>query len=97
MDYKKFLDDKAQIGGNYGFNPIFIPDKMFNFQKSLLEWSVKKGRAAIFADCGLGKSFIELAYAQNIVEKTNGNVLLLTPIAVGAQMQKEAEKFNIEA
>jgi hypothetical protein len=51
----------------------------------------------VFADCGLGKSLIELAFAQNIVEKTNGNVLFLTPLAVGAQMELESEKFQIEA
>lgn len=97
MEYNEFLEHKAQIGGFHGFMPTFVPDKMFDFQKSLLEWAVKKGRAGIFADCGLGKSFIELAYAQNIVENTNGNVLLLTPIAVGAQMQREADKFGIDA
>jgi len=94
--YEQYLEDKKQIGGYHGFEPTFYPDKMFDFQKSLTEWAVKKGRAAVYADCGLGKSIIELAYAQNIVEKTNGNVLLLTPIAVGQQMIKESEKFGIE-
>jgi hypothetical protein len=97
MEYQDFLFEKSQIDGKHGFEPTVIPDKMFDFQKALLQWAVLKGRAAIFADCGLGKSFIELAYAQNIVEQTNGNVLLLTPIAVGAQMAKEADKFGIEA
>jgi SNF2 family DNA or RNA helicase len=97
QSYEDFLYNKSQVGGNSGFDPLFVPDMAFDFQKSLLEWAVKKGRGAVFADCGLGKSLIELAYAQNVVEKTNGNVLLLTPLAVGIQMGKEAEKFGIEA
>jgi len=96
MKYKEFLEGKSQIGGQYGFDPVFMPDFLFDFQKHLVEWSLVKGRSAIYADCGLGKSPMELVWAQNIVEKTNGKVLFLTPLAVGAQMQKEAEKFNIE-
>lgn len=96
-EYEKYLIAKSQIGGNYGFTPTFFPDKAFPFQRALIDWSVKKGRGAIFADCGLGKSVCELSYAQNIVEHTNGNVLFLTPLAVGPQMIKEAEKFGIEA
>lgn len=97
MDYTEYLSRKAQIGGMYGFEPIFMPDKAFDFQRHLINWHVNKGRSMCAADCGLGKSLIELAFAQNIVEKTNGNTLLLTPIAVGAQMEREAEKFGIEA
>lgn len=96
-DYEDFLRRKAQIGTMDGFEPLFIPDKAFDFQKSLLDWQVRKGRGATFADCGLGKSLLELAFAENVVRKTNGNVLLLTPIAVGAQMEAEADKFGVEA
>jgi superfamily II DNA or RNA helicase len=97
VDYFSYLERKAQIGGMYGFEPTFIPDNAFDFQKHLIEWHVNKGRSMCAADCGLGKSLIELAFAQNIAEKTNGNTLLLTPIAVGMQMEREAEKFGIEA
>lgn len=97
MEYSDFLYEKTHISGNHGFAPTFIPDKAFDFQKALIEWSVQKGRGAVFADCGLGKSLIELAYAQNVAEHTNQNVLLLTPIAVGTQMENEAVKFGIEA
>lgn len=96
MEYEKFLQRKQHSTNNYGFDPVFMPDFLFGFQKSLLEWSIKKGRSAIFADCGLGKSPMELVWAQNIVEKTNGRVLLLTPLAVGQQMEREAKKFGIE-
>jgi len=97
MDYEKFLDQKTHSGTLSGFEPTFIPDCLFDFQKSLVDWSVRKGRAAIFADCGLGKTLMQLVWAQNVVEKTNGNVLILTPLAVGAQTVKEAAKFGIEA
>ena len=96
-DYYSYLDDKTQGYKGTGFDPLFIPEMAFEFQIDLIRWAVKMGRAAIFADCGLGKSVIELAFAQNVVEKTNGNVLLLTPLAVGEQMKEEAEKFGIEA
>ncbi len=97
MDYREFLEKKTNLEGNYGFDPVFIPDFLFDFQKSIIDWSCRKGRGAIFADCGLGKSPMELVWAQNVVEKTNGNVLLLTPLAVGTQMKREADKFNIPA
>ena len=97
MNYDDFLYQKTHINGDHGFKPTFMPDKAFDFQKALIEWSVQKGRGAVFADCGLGKSLIELAYAQNVAEHTNQNVLLLTPIAVGAQMENESVKFGIEA
>lgn len=74
-----------------------MPDQLFDFQRALVEWSVRLGRAAIFADCGLGKSAMQLTYAENVVRKTNGRVLVLTPLAVAAQMVEEAEKFGISA
>lgn len=97
QDYQSFIESKAHIGSNDGFDPVFMPDFLFDYQKSLIEYAVTKGRGAIFADCGLGKTPMELVWAQNIVQHTNGNVLILTPLAVGAQMIREAEKFGIEA
>ncbi len=96
QDYRAFLEHKAQIGENSGFEPLWIPEFLFDFQKSLVEWSVRKGRAAIFADCGLGKTPIQLVWAENVVRHTNGRVLILTPLAVSAQTVREAEKFDIE-
>jgi hypothetical protein len=97
MNYDKFIDEKSQLGGNHGFKPTFVPDFLFDFQKSLLDFMVVKGRAAAMADCGLGKTPLQLCWAQNIVEKTNKPVLILTPLAVGSQTVREAEKFGIEA
>jgi len=96
MEYREFLENRLHAGSMHGFDPVYMPDFLFDFQKSLIEWSVKKGRGAIFADCGLGKSPMELVWAKNVVEKTNKKVLLLTPLAVGAQMVREAEKFGID-
>jgi hypothetical protein len=96
-EYGAYLERKAQRSDQSGFEPVVIPEKAFDFQKSLIDWAVRKGRSAIFADCGLGKSLMELTFADNVVRKTNGNVLLLTPIAVGTQMVLEAEKFGISA
>lgn len=97
MSYHEFLEAKTQLGGNHGFNPVFMPKGLFDFQGSLVDWSVNKGRAAIFADCGLGKTFIQLVWAQNVVMKTNKSVLLLTPLAVSYQSKTEAAKFGIDA
>lgn len=96
-EYSEFIAAKSQLGGQHGFEPTFIPPMLFDFQRALVEWSVRKGRAAIFADCGLGKTPMALTWAQNVVERTNGRVLILTPLAVGAQFAAEAEKFGIEA
>lgn len=94
--YEKFLMDKAQIGGHYGFDPLIIPEYLFDFQKHLVDWAIKKGRCAIFADCGLGKTPMYLVWAENIVRKTNGNILIVTPLAVSHQVVSEGKKFGIE-
>lgn len=95
--YDTFLAEKTQLGGDHGFSPVFMPGDAFDFQASLVEWAVLKGRAAIFADCGLGKTLMELAWAENVRRHTGGNVLILTCLAVAAQMEQEAEKFGIPA
>lgn len=96
MKYKEFLKNRIHLDNNYGFKPLFIPDYLFDFQKYLVEWSIKKGRGALFADCGLGKTPMQLVWAENIIRKTNKNVLIITPLAVSKQTEKEAIKFNIE-
>jgi hypothetical protein len=97
VSYAEFLDRKAQLGADEGFAPRWMPDFLFDFQKALVEWAVRKGRAAIFADCGLGKTPMQLVWAENVVRQTNGRVLVITPLAVSAQTIEEAAKFGIEA
>jgi hypothetical protein len=97
VSYAEFLDSKAQLGGDHGFDPVDMPSWLFDFQSSLVTWALRKGRAAVFADCGLGKTAIELVWADNVVKRTGGRVLLLTPLAVTHQIAKDAEKFGIQA
>ncbi|MHB8392176.1 MAG: helicase-related protein [Acidobacteriaceae bacterium] len=94
-EYEKFLNKKSQLGGDHGFDPVWMPGFLFDFQGALVEWAILKGRAAIFADCGLGKTPMEFVWAENVARKTGGKVLILTPLAVSAQMVREAEKFGI--
>ena len=97
MSYDAFIDGKAQLTDGDGIEATRIPDKAFAFQADLIEWACRKARAAIFADCGLGKTLMQLAWADNVVRATNRPVLLLTPLAVGHQAVLEAAKFGIEA
>lgn len=96
-DYSEFLHRKTHEGADDGFEPLFMPKGLFPFQESMVRYSVGKGRAALFEDCGLGKTVQFLTWAQNIVEKTNRAVLVLTPLAVAAQTIREASKFGMEA
>lgn len=96
-DYQLFLAGKAQLDGDHGFDAIALPDFLFPFQSALVEWATRKGRAAIFADCGLGKSACELAWAEQVVRRTRKPVLLLTPLAVSHQIVAEAERFGFDA
>ena len=98
--YENFIHSKSQLGGDHGFDPVWMPDFLtgdFAFQGDLVTWALRKGRAAIFADCGLGKTPMQLVWAENVIRKTGGNVLILTPLAVAQQTKREAEKFGIEA
>jgi hypothetical protein len=94
--YQDFLQLKTQSGADCGFDPVFMPPALFDFQRSLVEWAVRRGRAAIFADCGLGKTAMQLTWAQNVAQYTGRPVLILTPLAVAAQTIREGEKFGIE-
>lgn len=97
MDYNEFLERKQDLGSETGFAPEWMPEFLFDFQRHLTEWAIRKGRAAIFADCGMGKTPMQLVWAENVVRKTGRPVLILTPLAVSWQTLEEAEKFNIEA
>lgn len=95
--YSQFLAEKAQIGTLDGFEPLFMPDGLFDWQQYLVDWHTRAGRSAMFADCGMGKTFMQLAWAENVVRQTNGRVLIETPLAVAQQTAREADKFGIEA
>lgn len=97
IDYGTFLITKGQANCGNGFEPLFMPDFLFDFQKLLADWAVRRGRCALLEDCGLGKTAQEFVWAENVVRKTNGKVIIFTPLAVAAQHIREAEKFSIEA
>lgn len=97
MSYSAFLAAKRQKNTGHGFDPRELPGHLFAFQRDLTEWAVKQGRAAIFADCGMGKTPMELAWAENVHRQTGKPVLLLTPLAVGFQFVTEAAKFGHDA
>lgn len=96
MNYIEFLEAKRHTLGSFGFEPVWMPDRAFDFQKAIIEKAVRKGRIGVFADTGLGKTLIQLSCAYNIVMKTNGRVLILTPLAVAFQFIAEAEKIGID-
>jgi superfamily II DNA or RNA helicase len=97
MNYADFITRKTQDGADSGFEPTWMPDMLFDFQKAVVEWAVRKGRAAIFEECGLGKTGQGLTWGVNVARHTNKPTLYLTPLAVGAQTMREAEKFGVDA
>ena len=97
MNYAEFLERKSQAGAMDGFAPVWMPDFLFDFQRAMVEWALRKGKAALFEDCGLGKTPQQLVWAENVVRKKNKPVLILTPLAVSHQTVAEAHKFDIEA
>ena len=95
-DYLQFLEQKKHSIGDFGFKANYVPDIAFDFQKFIIEKAIKKGRMAVFADTGLGKTLIQISIAKNIVNETNKKVLILTPLAVAFQFILEAEKLGID-
>lgn len=95
--YEAFLEAKRHSPSDHGFEPLWIPDYLFDFQAALTAWAIRKGRCGLFEDCGLGKTIQELVWAENVVRHTNRPVLILTPLAVASQTAREADKFGVEA
>lgn len=96
MDYSEFIETKSQLENTFGFEPIWLPDELFDFQKYLVDWAIRAGRALIAADCGMGKTLMQLVWAENVVRHTNKRVLILTPLAVAHQTINEGKKFGVE-
>jgi hypothetical protein len=95
--YQEFLAAKTQVADGHGFTPEVLPAWLFPFQRSLVEWAARQGRAALFADCGLGKGPMQLVWAENVRRRTGKPVLVVAPLAVSFQTQLEAEKFGVDA
>lgn len=95
-EYQEFLKSKQKAKEHKGFAALPMNDKLFPFQQFIVERNLSKGKHAVFADCGLGKTVMELETASQIVRHTNKPVLILAPLVVVAQTQREAEKFGFD-
>jgi hypothetical protein len=94
--YAEFLLRKTQTTSDGGFAPGGLPSFLFDFQAALTDWALRKGRAAVFADCGLGKTPMQLAWSEQVLRRENKPVLILTPLAVSHQTVREGAKFGID-
>lgn len=97
LNYEDFLKNKAFVIESTGIkidNDDLNPN-LFDFQKDIVRWALAKGRAAIFADCGLGKTLMQLEWAEKVRIKTKSKVLIVAPLAVAVQTKSEGEKFGI--
>lgn len=97
MDYNQFIAKKSEIAQSFGFAAVGLNEELKPHQKAIVEWACKRGKAAIFADTGLGKTFMQLEWGRLVARETNKPVLLLAPLAVGKQTEGEAYKFGIDA
>ena len=84
IEYSDFIKNKNVINESSGFDvdTSELNTVMFDFQKDIVRWALKKGRSAIFADCGMGKTLMQLEWSQKIHEHTGGKVLILAPLSV---------------
>jgi hypothetical protein len=96
--YREFIEGKHLDLKSYGFDvePNHVNQHAFEWQKNVIRWALKRGRAALFLDTGLGKTLCQLSWAENVCRETGGSVLLHCPVGVRWQTAKEAEKFGIE-
>ena len=96
MDYPDFLKSKIIFDKPSGFSPrVPVSDVLFPFQRDVVAWALQRGRAAMFEDCGLGKTLQQLEWASHVSRETGGKVLILTPLAVADQTVREAEKLDL--
>lgn len=98
VDYATFLAEKSRWDADHGFD---VPNENVNaclrpFQRDIVRWALRRGRAAVWADCGLGKTLMQLEWARKIVQRTGKDVLILAPLAVASQTKREGEKFGID-
>lgn len=99
MTYSEFLNNKTITTESSGFDidKKNLNSKLYEFQKDIVRWNLAKGKSADFADCGLGKTAIQLEWAQQIHEKIGGKILILAPLAVAGQTHREGLKFDIKS
>ena len=93
-EYDRFITTKTRRVNDHGFPVGDVSSALYPFQRDLVEWACQKGRAALFADCGLGKTPMQIEWARQVAERTGGNVLILAPLAVSSQTSREGDKFG---
>jgi DNA modification methylase len=96
MRYEEFLQEKRITMECTGFDITDVSDQLFDFQKDMVRWAVKKGSSAFFAGTGLGKTYMQLEWARHIHNRNNKQVLILAPLAVASQTVQEGQKFGID-
>jgi superfamily II DNA or RNA helicase len=84
MNYDDFVKSKRRFEVATGHKPAELNEHLFDFQHAIVSWAVRRGRAAIFADTGLGKTLMQLSWAQEVARHTGGIVVVLAPLAVSA-------------
>lgn len=94
-DYAAFLAGKRRAHVQAGFHVEDLHHELLGFQRDIVAWALRLGRAAIFSDCGTGKTIMQLEWARRVHEETGGDVLILAPLAVSEQTQREGSKFEI--
>ncbi len=83
MSYQEFVARKLETIAPAGLEaPFTLPDSLFPMQRDLVAWALRRGRAAIFADTGLGKTRMEVAFADEVRRRTGGDVMILAPPAL---------------
>jgi len=97
MEYADFLKQKEFLAVPSGFDADCSKYPLFDYQEPIVKWALKRGKSAIFADTGLGKTIMQLAWADQVAKHTNKPVLILAPLAVSDQTIKEGEKYGIHA
>ncbi len=95
-DYARFVAGKRRAVEPVGFEVDYVNAMLFDWQRDIVKWALRRGRAALFADCGLGKTPMQLEWARKVCEHAGGDVLVLAPLAVSAQTQREGRKFGVE-
>lgn len=96
MNYQEFLQQKQKTHIDSGFEATNLNPNLFDFQRHMVSLALRKGKFAIFADCGLGKTICQLEWANQVANYTKKPVLILAPLAVSAQTIREGEKFGIK-
>jgi hypothetical protein len=96
MNYTQFLESKQKRIESSGFDVSSLSTSLFDFQEHIVRTALKRGRYAIFADCGLGKTLMQLEWANKVVQHTHKPVLILAPLAVSGQTINEGLKFHIQ-